>query len=404
MKKTLTLILFILFLSCQKSEDFEEIELLEFQVILDESTGLGQSDKAVVDADNNGVVALGYHYKDYGSIKSQLNLYVVKTDATGQVEWEKSFGGSGTDYGRCIEKIDEGYLLLGTRTVNDSEQNPYLICIDKSGKEKWSKIITYVSDSAYGGYIIPTSDNNFLICGTTTVNGIDKPYLLKIDKKGEKIWLKEYDLLNKNLMGIKVSRNVSNTGYIVLTLKGYVCVSGSSMIFEVDNSGNLVWKTDFDNNCYYSFVCNENDYTFTGQTTYSQKFLVSNIDVGGKEKWSKTYSFGKYNGALGRSIKKDSEGNYIVTGRTGYQIYAQMEHMGFYVDFCMLLAKLDINGDTLWSRNIDTENATDYGFSIEIKDDGGYLIGGVSGHSINPGLDNPIFILSTDSLGMMNGR
>jgi hypothetical protein len=404
MKKTVTLILFILFLSCEKNEDFGEPELAEFQVILDESTGLGQSDITVVEADNGGVVALGCHYKDYGTEKSQVNLYVVKTDATGQIEWEKSFGGNGFDYGKCIVKIDDGYLLLGTKTVNESVQNPYLICIDKSGKEKWSKVISYISDSAYGGYIIPISGNNFLICGTITLNGVDKPYLLKVDQKGEKIWLKEYDLIKENLIGMKVSKNVNNTGYIVLALKGYACVNGKSLLFEVDNNGNLIWKTDFENKCYYSFVCNENDYTFTGQTTYTQEFLVSNIDLDGKEIWSKTYKFGKYYGALGRSIRKDRDGNYIVTGRTGYQIYAQMEHMSFYVDFCMLLTKLNLNGDTLWSRNIDTQNATDYGLSIEIKRGGGFLIGGVSGPSINPGLDNPIYILSTDSLGMINGK
>jgi len=401
-KIRIIIILCIFLFSCQKDEkDFTNTNLSEFELVLDESTYLGTSDKTVLETDDGGIIAIGYHYKDWLTENAQKNLYVVKIDSKGNVIWENSFGEEGSDYGKCIEKTDDGFLLLGTKTVNGNvHKNPFLIKIDKNGNDKWQKTYSFISNYAYGSYIINTSDNEFLICGTTTVNNIDKPYLLKIDEKGENIWYNEYDLYNKNLLGIKVLECKDSNGFIILTQKGFVYGNYTSIIFKTDIDGNLMWQEEFFDKSYFSFDYNGQDYIFVGQDKNTRETVFSLINSNGQEILSKLYSFGKFYDGVARSIRRDFDGNYIVTGRTDYEVFVNSPNFyDFYTDFGLLLTKIDTKCDTMWSKIFKNDNYVSYGLSSYVKKGGGYIIGGVSGNTIDPILSNSIYLLSTDSDG-----
>jgi hypothetical protein len=61
-------------------------------------------------ASDGGFIIAGYtSYKTKGG----MDMYVVKTKADGSVEWEKTFGGSGNDYGYDVIETRDGYIAAG---------------------------------------------------------------------------------------------------------------------------------------------------------------------------------------------------------------------------------------------------------------------------------------------------
>jgi len=64
------------------------------------------------------------------AIPTGSDAYVIKTDADGNAEWEKTFGGSGYDEAAAIQPTDDcGYIVVGSYNGDDF----YLIKTDGEG-------------------------------------------------------------------------------------------------------------------------------------------------------------------------------------------------------------------------------------------------------------------------------
>jgi hypothetical protein len=61
------------------------------------------------------------------------DIYLIKTDASGNEEWTKTFGGAGVDVGKTVrETSDGGYILLGTLEFGDDPSDKdNIICLIK---------------------------------------------------------------------------------------------------------------------------------------------------------------------------------------------------------------------------------------------------------------------------------
>src|SRR5690606_32760909 len=80
------------------------------------------------------------------------DYWIVKLSATGQVEWEKTYGGNFSDQLKSILLLDDGYLIGGTsnstlsydrQTENFGLGDFWILKLDEKGKEVWQK--------SYGG-------------------------------------------------------------------------------------------------------------------------------------------------------------------------------------------------------------------------------------------------------------
>jgi len=57
---------------------------------------------------------------DLSDNAGENDIWVIKTDSNGTMVWQKTFGGSGLDYGfDIIETIDNAILLVGETTSTD---------------------------------------------------------------------------------------------------------------------------------------------------------------------------------------------------------------------------------------------------------------------------------------------
>jgi hypothetical protein len=136
---------------------------------------------------SGGYILCGSWYP--GIIAMNGSVYIVKTDASGILEWSKKFGGSGNDYGVSVDHTsDGGYIVLG---VTDSfsqvtgDRDLWLLRLNSLGDTVWTKRFGGQFEEG-GGSVIQTADGGFLVCGYTRSygHGGADVYLIKTNENG----------------------------------------------------------------------------------------------------------------------------------------------------------------------------------------------------------------------------
>ena len=103
----------------------------------------------------------------YGAGKE--DVWVIKTDSNGNMEWNKTYGGEGTDYSWSMEKtLDSGYLLCITKNirVNFPTADIWIVKIDENGNMLWNQTFGGNREDI-GFYITETSDGGYIVAGRT---------------------------------------------------------------------------------------------------------------------------------------------------------------------------------------------------------------------------------------------
>ena len=165
--------------------------------ILDERAYGGRSNDMFMDiatTADGGLVAAG----NTGSLGAQ-SFYLVKVDSNGDEEWSQSYGGDSTRWcTTVIQNADGGYALAGKRYDNDGymswDEDMFIVRTDANGELLWQR--------AYGGdhgdmcwSIVQTKDGGFLLGGETGSFGADlvDVYLVRIDSLGDEQWSALYN-------------------------------------------------------------------------------------------------------------------------------------------------------------------------------------------------------------------
>jgi hypothetical protein len=113
---------------------------------------------------------------------------LVKTDSGGAVIWSKIYGGnSQDDFHQVYETTDNGFILSGTsRSSGALEPNMWLVKTNSSGDSAWSA--TYGGDNHDHGYgAVQTSDGGYIFVGYSSSFGFDaeQAYVIKTNHLGE---------------------------------------------------------------------------------------------------------------------------------------------------------------------------------------------------------------------------
>jgi len=112
-----------------------------------------------------------------------FDFYLVKTDANGDTLWTSTYGGSANDYGRSVQQTtDGGYVVAGgTESFGAGYSDVYLVKTDSSGDTLWTR--TYGGSSEDVGYYVrQTSDGGYIIPGWTMSFGAGSydVYLIRV--------------------------------------------------------------------------------------------------------------------------------------------------------------------------------------------------------------------------------
>ncbi|HSF90400.1 MAG TPA: T9SS type A sorting domain-containing protein [Saprospiraceae bacterium] len=135
---------------------------------------------------DGGFIIAGY----MGDAPSSF-AYIIKTDATGTLEWSKSYGG-GKEIATCIQQTgDSGYLVIGqTGSYGHGSIDMYVLRLNSLGDTLWTK--TYGTEDYEHGFSLDiTSDGGFVALGYNNNRNGDL-YLVKADEFGNELWTKSY--------------------------------------------------------------------------------------------------------------------------------------------------------------------------------------------------------------------
>jgi len=176
------------------------------------------SGNCVKQTSDGGFIIIG----ETSSYGNNGDVYLVKTDNLGNIEWSQTFGGNGWDVGYSVQQTsDNGYIISGRYENDDGNVNVYLLKTNSSGKEIWSQDFGGI-DYDEGYCVQQTSDGGYLIVGLYTDPKYYDPdiYLIKTDDSGNMVWKKIFDNGNSEDIGY-YGIETSNGGLIVTGYTGY---------------------------------------------------------------------------------------------------------------------------------------------------------------------------------------
>jgi hypothetical protein len=317
---------------------------------------------------DGGYLSAGSSRSSISGLKSQTNwdgslltfdFWIVKSDALGNLQWEKRFGGTSQDVCTAmLQTTDNGYVLggyssspmSGDKTSSQIYAMDYwLMKLDASGTKQWEKI--------YGGngndYLtsfVQNSSGGFMLAGFTT-SGISGT---KTDscRGGNDYWVVCTDAWGNQLWDRTFGGSDNDYARCVKqTLDGGWIIGGNSQ------SGISGDKT-------------ENNHG----ASLSSDYWIVKIDENGNKQWDKR--FGSMDDDILTSLLQMPDGTYLLGGYStgGISYDKSVGSRGGY-DYWIL--KATMSGAKIWDRRFGGAT-TDYLYSMQLTSDGGFLLAGSS--------------------------
>jgi len=116
-----------------------------------------------------------------------LDIAIVKTDNDGNMQWSKTYGTDSTEYAVFISATnDNGYIVTGqTQSLGNGGSDLFLVKVDSTGEVQWFK--TYGSSGNEAGFhVVQDSDGGYIAVGSSDSggSGLTDAYLVKTDSSG----------------------------------------------------------------------------------------------------------------------------------------------------------------------------------------------------------------------------
>ncbi|MBI3500659.1 MAG: T9SS type A sorting domain-containing protein [Bacteroidetes bacterium] len=192
---------------------------------------------SVQQTNDGGFIITGYT-SSFGA--GSVDVYLVKTASDGTLQWTKTFGGTGDDYGYSgRQTIDGGYIITGeTYITGGGISDMYLIKTDSNGSLQWTKIFGGSSNDEGGYAVEETNDGGFIIAGETRSfgSGYLDVYLVKTTSSGILQWSKTFGGTGSD-RGNFVQQ--TNDGFIITGYTGsFGKGAGDIYLIKTDSNGN----------------------------------------------------------------------------------------------------------------------------------------------------------------------
>lgn len=372
-----------------------------------------------------------------------LDYWVWKMDASGQLDWQKSLGGSGFDLLQSIKGTqDGGFILAGTSSSNqgmDKQSDSkglsdfWVVKLDAKGQEQWQQTIGgsgqedlltviptrdggyLLGGSSSSGKVVPAPSSGLSVLSSTAKvdltaksdpsRGNMDYWIVKLDSKGTVVWQKTYGGLYSDVL-----RSVEQTkdgGYI---LGGYSNSPqsgdkteasigiGDYWVIKTDQLGAIEWQNTYggtgDNQLYVIHQTDDEGYIVGGNTNSpgsltakggsvqsGSDFWLLRLDSKGEVVWSETYNYGKVD--ILTSLVENSDHSFLVGGyaqsERGIMAKGMIQKEATGINDYIAL-KVNTKGEAVWEKIVGSGGEDILRKLISTRD-GGYLLAGTSNAS-----------------------
>ena len=261
------------------------------------------------------------------------DFWLVKTGADGTALWAKTYGGTGNDYAYHVEQtLDGGYALLGqTASFGAGGNDFWLVKTDENGNMQWNK--TYGgTGSDIGIHVLQTGDGGYVLLGCTASFGAgsNDAWLIKTDALGNMLWNKTYGGASLEF-GQCIEQTIDGGYAIVCLTMSFGAGSMDCWLVKIDASGNMQWNMTYGgtgSDGPMHFIQTEDEgYAIIGFTTTGsdQNAVLIKTDEFGNMQWNQTYGGNKTEMAY--ALLQTSDGGYLLTintnsfGAGGYDVW-----------------------------------------------------------------------------------
>jgi hypothetical protein len=316
---------------------------------------------------DGGYVLGGYSFSDISGDKTEANkgsydYWVVKLDAAGEKEWDRTFGGSETDQLRSLQQTSDGGYILGgysnspvSGDKTEANRGPcdegctfdyWVVKLDAAGEKAWDRTfggsetdeLSSLQQTGDGGYVLGGNSDSRVSGDKTEASRGDHDYwVVKLGAAGEKEWDRTF---GGNSTDVLTSLEQTSDGGYVLGGYSFSDISGDKT--EANKGGADYW--------------------------------VVKLDAAGEKEWDRTFGGSDFDQLY--SLQQTRDGGYIMGGLTasgisGDKTQASRGSEDYWV------VKLDAAGEKAWDQAFGGSGA-DQLHSLRQTSDGGYILGGNS--------------------------
>ena len=103
--------------------------------------GSGYEQAAAIQQTSDGGYIIAGHTQSLGA--SNYDLYILKLDLFGNAIWQRAYGGSGDDRAQAIQQTsDGGYIVAGyTNSFGLGNYDVWILKLDSAGAIQWQKTL-----------------------------------------------------------------------------------------------------------------------------------------------------------------------------------------------------------------------------------------------------------------------
>jgi hypothetical protein len=276
---------------------------------------------AVLEASSGGLVIAGETYS-FGTGLS--DGWLLHTDATGNLLWNKTHGGQGSDVCKSLVEVSSGGFAIGgtTDNIDTASRDFWLLRTDATGVHQWNQ--TYGgAQPDEGEAVLEVSGGGFAIAGWTSSVGFgaEDVWLVRSDTNGNLLWSRNYGgkLSDYAFSAIEVSTG----GFLLVGGTGSFGAGNMDVwVLRTNAFGDLIWNQTYggpDHDIGNAVIELSTGNFCIAATTHSYGGGIGNvwllgIDSAGTPLWNQTFGGSIYEEAS--SIIEVSTGGFAIIGST----------------------------------------------------------------------------------------
>lgn len=360
--------------------------------------GAGQEyEHCIRQTNDGGYIIVGESVSPVGGMITNsyggYDCWAVKINATGGVEWQKNFGGSGYDRANSVQlTADGGYIVVGVTSSNNNDvtghyggSDVWVVKFSSTGVIEWQKPLGGSSEDE-GFSIQQTTDGGYILCGYTfSTNGAVTTgpggWIVKINSIGTIQWQKSIG----NYMNC--IQQTTDGGYVSAGYTYGPLGNTDYHIVKLSSSGTTVWQKYYggtsSDSAEYIQQTTDGGYIVAGTSDSSNTNVTNNngsddywllkLNNLGELVWQKALGGSTYD--YGKSVQQTTDGGFITCG---YVNSSNGMVTGNHGDADYWVVKLNNLGSIVWQKTLGG-TGTDWGRSVQQTTDGGYIVSGTTG-------------------------